>query len=140
MIFSFLNRLQVKKITVATADENGRQAQTVLEGLLADLPELLMACVVELATGKMLASYTSRKEYNPNHISLRYAKVLRTMNEALGKGAWPGGELLDSTLMLDDQLHHLRPLHNGEWYCFLAVRMADANLGIAKEIMRRHAN
>lgn len=139
-MFSFLNRLQVKKITVATADAKGQHAQRILEGLLTDLPDLLMGCVVEVASGKMLASYTSHKDHNPNHISLRYAKTLRTINEALVSGAWPGGALLDSTLMLDDQLHHLRPLHNGEWYCFLAVRMADANLGIAKEIMRRHAN
>jgi hypothetical protein len=139
-MFSFLNRLQVKKITVATADENGQQAQRILEGLLADLPELLMACVVEVASGKMLASYTTHKDYNPNYISLRYAKILRSMSEALASGAWPGGPLLDSTLMLDDQLHHLRPLHNGQWYCMLAVRTADANLGIAKEIMRRHAH
>ena len=137
-MFPFFNRLQVKKITSASGDEAGQQAHRVVEGLLTDLPDLLMACVVEIQSGKILASYTSHPSYNPNHVSLRYAKSFRTIQEALSSGAWVGGPLTDISLMLEDQLHQLYPLHNDQWYCLMAVRMADANLAIAKEVMRRH--
>ncbi|UOQ53927.1 hypothetical protein [Hymenobacter cellulosivorans] len=138
MNIPFFNRLQIKKITVGVADENGRRAQKVLEGLLEDIPELLMSCVVDTNSGKVLAFYTTNSAYNPNQISLRHAKLLRTMEEAVATKVWPGGPLTDVSVILEDQLHHLRPFNEGKWYCFLAVRLADANLGIAKEIMRRH--
>ncbi|TGE21334.1 hypothetical protein E5K00_13675 [Hymenobacter aquaticus] len=138
MNIPFFNRLPLKKVTVGVADENGARAQKVLEGLLADIPDLLMSCVVDSASGKVLAFYTTTNAYNPNQISLRNAKLLKTMQEALVSKAWVGGPLTDVSVILEDQLHHLRPLNDGKWYCFLAVRTADANLGIAKEIMRRH--
>ncbi|TGE27648.1 glycoside hydrolase family protein [Hymenobacter metallicola] len=140
MNIPFFNRLQLKKVTVAVADENGKRAQKMLEGLLADIPDLLMSCVVDTQSGKVLAFYTTSNTYNPNQISLRNAKLLRTMDDALATKAWVGGPLTDASIILEDQLHHLRPINDGKWYCFLAVRMADANLGIAKEIMRRHTS
>jgi hypothetical protein len=138
MKLPFFNRLQLKKITVGTTDDTGAQAQRIVEGLLQDLPDLLMTCVVDSHSGSVLASYTTSNSYNPNQISLRNAKLLRTMDDALTTRAWVGGPLTDVSVMLDEELHHLRPINGGKWYCFLAVRIADANLGIAKEIMRRH--
>ncbi|MDB5269893.1 MAG: hypothetical protein JWP58_2933 [Hymenobacter sp.] len=138
MNLPFFNRLQLKKITVGTDDEMGKRSKEVIEGLLTDLPDLLMACVVNSQSGRVLASYTVNNSYNPNQISLRNAKLLRIMDEALAAKAWAGGPLTDISVMLEDQLHHLRPMNDGKWYCFLAVHTADANLGIAKEIMRRH--
>ena len=116
----------------------GKRSKDVIEGLLQELPDLLMACVVNTQSGRVLASYTVSNAYNPNHISLRNAKLLHTINDALAAKAWAGGPLSDISVMLEDQLHHLRPMNDGKWYCFLAVHTADANLGIAKEIMRRH--
>ena len=138
MNLPFFNRLQLKKVTVGTDDEMGKRSKEVIEGLLTDLPDLLMACVVNIQSGRVLASYTVNNSYNPNQISLRNAKILRIMDDALAAKAWVGGPLTDVSVMLEDQLHHLRPMNDGKWYCFLAVHTADANLGIAKEIMRRH--
>lgn len=134
-MFSFLKRLVLRTIVVAEGADAA--APRVLEGLLHELPELLLACVVEVASGKILASYTTHASYNPNHLSLRYAKLLATMQQAVASGAWPGGPLTDLTLVLDDQLHHLRPLRAGSWYCFVAVQTADANLALTKEVVRR---
>ncbi|WP_201980177.1 hypothetical protein [Hymenobacter rubidus] len=125
-------------MTVATDDEMAKRSKEVIEGLLHDLPDLLMACVVNTQSGRVVASYTVSNSYNPNQISLRNAKLLRIMEDALAAKAWLGGPLTDVSVMLEDQLHHLRPMKEGKWYCFLAVHTADANLGIAKEIMRRH--
>ena len=136
MNFPFFNRLQVKKI-VAASGEAGQRAEAMLAALLRELPELLLAYVADSQSGSLLASYTASAAYNPNQLNLRTTKQLRTMNEALATGAWPGGALTDVSVILDDQLHHLRPVAGGRWHCFVAVRLADANLGIVKEVARR---
>ena len=138
MQFPFLNRPSIRKVTVGTTDEAGRVARTVMEGLLAELPELLLACLVEVPSGRVVASYTTAANLNPNQINLRYAKLLRATDAALATQQIPGGPLMEMTLLLEDQLHIIRPLPNSSWYCFLAVRFADTNLGMATEILRRH--
>ncbi|WBA43957.1 hypothetical protein [Hymenobacter canadensis] len=138
MNLPFFNRLPLKKITVETDDEMAKYSKTIIEGLLQDLPDMLMACVVNRQSGRVVASYTVSTAYNPNQISLRNVKLLRIMDVALAAKAWIGGPLTDISVILEDQLHHMRPMSNGKWYCFLAVHTSDANLGIAKEIMRRH--
>jgi hypothetical protein len=140
MNIPFLNRPSIRKITVGTSNEAGLQARTVLENLLADMPELLLACVVEVHSGRVLASYTTAAILNPNQISLRYAKLLRLTAETLASHKIPGGPLTDFTALLEDQFHTIRPMRQGEWYCFVAIRFADANLGITWDIMRRHTS
>lgn len=136
MNFPFFNRLQVKKV-VATSGEAGQRAETMLAALLRELPDLVLAYVADNQSGAILASYTASAAYNPNQLNLRTTKQLRTMNEALATGAWPGGALTDVSVILEDQLHHLRPVAGGKWHCFVAVRLADANLGIVKDVLRR---
>jgi hypothetical protein len=138
MQLPFLNRPSIRKVTVGTTDEAGRVARKVMEGLLAELPELLLACLVEVPSGRVVSSYTTTTALNPNQISLRYAKLLRATDTALATQQIPGGPLTNMALLLEDQLHIIRPLPNSSWYCFLAVRFADTNLGMATEILRRH--
>lgn len=137
MNFPFFNRLQVKKIVVAKSDATGRQAEGMLAKLLQELPDLLLAYVVDNHSGSILASYTANAAYNPNQLSLRNTKLLRTMNDTLAAKAWLGGPLADVSMFLEDQLHYMRPLAPEQWHCFVAVRLADANLGILKEVVRR---
>ncbi len=130
----FLNRFSLHKLVEA----GGSPARLVLESLLRELPELL-ACVVELASGKVLAYYTTQTGYSPHHVSLRYARLLRSTHHALASQPWMTGPLTDITTVLDEHLHHLRPLHDGQWYCFVAVRTADTNLALLKDAVRRCA-
>lgn len=137
MQFPFLNRLSLRKITVGTANEAGQQARIVLNQLLEELPDLLMSCVVEVPSGRVVASYTTTAALNPNQISLRYAKLLRATDIALAARHIPGGPLTEMALLLDEQLHLIKPVQSGQGYCFLAVRLADTNLAMAAELLRR---
>jgi hypothetical protein len=139
MNFPFFNRLQLKKIVVPTATESGRRAEKMLESIMQELPELLLAYLVDTQSGAILAFYTTSNTYNPNQLSLRNTKLLRSMQEALATKAWVGGPLTDVSITLEDQIHHLRPLAvaEGNWYCFVAARLADANMGMVKEVVRR---
>lgn len=133
-MFAFLKRLPLRTIVAAAGAE---AAQHMLEGIVRELPDVLLACLVEVPSGNILASYTTHSSYNPNHFRLRYAKLLQMTQQTAAANAWWGGPLLDLTVVLEDQLHHLRPLRAGEWYCFVAVRLADANLALTKEVVRR---
>ncbi len=129
----FLNRFSLHKLVEAGSSP----ARLVLEALLRELPELLLACVVEVASGKVLAYYTTQVEYSPHHVSLRYARLLRSTHHTLAHQRWMNGPLADITMVLDEHLHHLRPLHADQWYCFVAVRTADVNLALLKDAVRR---
>lgn len=138
MNIPFFNRPSIRKITVGAASEDSKLARTLIEQLLRDMPELLMTCVVEVNSGRVLASYTTASALNPNQINLRYAKLLRQTTTALQERQIPGEMLTDMTMLLEDQLHMLRPLRQGQWFCFVALRFADTNLGMAWDIVRRH--
>lgn len=136
MIFPFFNRLQVKKVTAASG-EAGRRAEAMLLALLREQPEVLLAYIADSRTGNILASYTATSNYNPNQLNLRTAKLLSSLDATLAAHAWLGGPLLDMSVLLDEQLHYLRPVADGQWHCYVAVRLADANLGILKEVVRQ---
>ncbi len=136
MNFPFFNRLQLKKV-VAASSEAGRRAETMLLALLRDQPEVLLAYIADGSTGNILASYTTNSAYNPNQLNLRTAKMLGHLDDTLAANSWLGGPLLDMSVLLDEQLHYLRPVADGQWHCYVAVRLADANLGILKEVVRR---
>jgi len=139
MNFPFFNRLQLKKIVVTATTQAGQRAEKMLAGIIQELPDLLLTYIVDTRSGAILAFYTVSSTYNPNLLSLRNTKLLRTMQEALATKAWVGGPLTDVSVILEDQLHYLRPLDEpeGTWYCFVATRLADANLGMVKEVTRR---
>ena len=138
MNFPFFNRLVLRKINVESTDGTGEAARLAVEGIARELPDALMAYVAEVSSGRVLASYTSHRSYNPNKVSSRNAKLFMILQEPLATHSWLGGPLLDVSVVTEDQLHHLRPFNNGKWYCFLAVMAADANLGIIKEVTRRY--
>lgn len=137
MKFSFFTRLQPKKIVSGANTDAARRAEQVLAVVLDGLPELLLGYVFDLTHNTLLASYTVSSAYNPHQLTVRNAKLLHTVGQAVASGAWPGGPCTDLTVMLDEQMHYLRPLPEQGWYCFAAVRLADANMGMVKEVLRR---
>lgn len=137
MKFPFFTRLQTKKIVPAASSYDASRAEQMLAAVLAGLPELLLGYVFDMQANTLLASYTVSSDYNPHQLTIRNAKLLHTVQEAVATGAWPGGPCTDLTVMLDEQMHYLRPVPELGWYCFAAVRLADANMGMVKEVLRR---
>lgn len=138
MNFPFFNRLPLKKVVVNTQNEAGTRAKVIIDKILQDIPDILLVCVVDAPSGRVLASYTSSAAYNPNQISLRNGKLLGLITEAQATHSWLGGPLTDISILLEDQFHYIRPLPQSSSYCFLAARMDDVNLAIAKDTVRRH--
>ena len=140
MNFQFFNRPALGKIIGGLSDEAEKPARLAVEGILRDLPDLLLVYVAEVSSGRVLVSCASHRDYNPNKISLRNAKLFAPSEKTLTTHPGLGGPLLDVMVVLDEQLHHLRPFNDGKWYCFVAIPAADANLGVLKEITRRHTS
>lgn len=137
MKLPFFNRLPLKKIVAAPGSAGARQAEKMLADLLAELPETLLAYVSDRPGGTLLASYSTSAAYNPHQLTLRNARLLQTVDEAHAAGAWPGGPCTDLTVVLDREVHYLRPLPARGWYCFVAMGASAANMAMVKEVMRR---
>lgn len=139
MNIPFFNRPTPGKIN-STTDEADKAARLTIEGILRDLPDLIMTYVADIETGRVLASYTSHRQHNPNQVSLRNAKILAQLHKTTSANPWLGGPVLDISDVLNEQLHHIRPFQGGKWYCFVAALVTDVNLGVLKDIVRRHTS
>ena len=138
MDFPFFNRPALKTIVVTGKEAAGEQARQLVAGIVSELPDLLLCYVADLASGGTLAAYTATRAYNPHKLSLRNARVFELLAQPLAAHPWLGGPLQDLVVVLDEQLHYLRPCQGGKWYCFVAMPAADANLGVVKAVVRRY--
>ncbi|MBT9393165.1 hypothetical protein KLP40_08310 [Hymenobacter sp. NST-14] len=144
MQIPFLHHIQsltgppVNKIVgTAPAGPERTAAERVLTRVLSGLPELVAAAVGQVASGQLLASYTTSKDFNPAKIIGFNAEVIRQQRQAMQALRLPPDEELTELLItLSSQLHLLRLLPDGKRFLYVAVDCHDTNLGIAREVMR----
>ncbi|UYZ57987.1 hypothetical protein [Hymenobacter latericus] len=139
MRFPFLHKTVVKKITGDALGIDRYKADAVINALLLDLPELVAAAVVQVPANKTLAAYTSTSQFDPYKISGRNAELVRQMQRMLAAPWLAGQQLADVLVVLDEQLHCLRLAADGQWLCYAAVRSADTNMAVLREVLRRAA-
>ena len=142
MKIPFLKQLQrlagpaTHEVALAVSGPGREPIEHAMRHLLAELPDLLMAAVVEVATGKPLATYTSERGLRPGTVAGFNAEAVRQVQASL-KAMGAHAERLEEMLFtLPSQLHllHLAP---GELvFVYLAVESRDTNLGIARAVMR----
>ncbi|RSK46334.1 hypothetical protein [Hymenobacter perfusus] len=144
MQIPFLSQLQTltgppvnKIVGVASAGPARLAAEQILQHVLHGLPELLAAAVGQIASGQLLASYTTSRDFNPAKIIGFNAEVIRQQRQAMQALHLPPDEQLTELLItLRTQLHLLRLLPDGQRFLYVAVDCRDTNLGIAREVMR----
>ena len=142
MNIPFLKQLQrltgaaANQIVVASTSPEGQSAEQAMQHLLAELPDLLMAAVVEVATGKPLATYTAERTLRPAIVAGFNAEAVRQVRASLAAQGTDSESLEEMLFTLPSQLHLLRLTPSGHLFIYLAVDYRDTNLGIAREIMR----
>ncbi len=122
---------------VAKAEAAATGAESSLQYLLTELPELLMAAVLATGSGQVLACYATQPELWPSAAApfwLAAAQQLQASQAAQAQEAEQVEELLTT---LPTQLHLLRLAPNGQYLLGLAIADADTNLALAREIMRQ---
>jgi len=107
-------------------------AVAALRYLLAELPELLLAAVLDLPTGQLLATYATERHYQPSLIAAPLAAVVRQAQ--LMRQGQADEELDEVLLTLATQLHLVRLRPGGQQALFVAISSHDTNLALARQL------
>jgi len=135
---------QIQRLTGSSTHEvvlesTGPESQCIeqaLRHLLTELPDLLMASVVDVATGKLLASYTVERDLRPRHVAGFNAEAVRQVRASLVAQADDTENVQEMLFTLVSQVHLLRLSPSGRSFIYFAADCRDTNLGIAREVMR----
>lgn len=110
--------------------------EQAMQHLLAELPDLLMAAVVDITTGKPLATYTSDRELRISAVTGFNAEVVRQVRASLVAQNQVQESIEEMLFTLPSQLHLLHLVPTGQRFIYLAVDCRDTNLAIARDVMR----
>jgi len=142
MKIPFLKQLQrltgpaANEVVVAAAGPEGISTEQVIRHLLDELPDLLMAAVVEVATGKPLATYTVDRSLRPAIVAGFNAEAVRQMQAMVASQHLTSERVEEMLFTLHSQLHLLCLAPSGQRFVYLAVDSRDTNLGIARAVIR----
>ncbi|UOR05425.1 hypothetical protein MUN82_21170 [Hymenobacter aerilatus] len=140
MRIPFLQKVAVRKVTSDATGAARERATGILEGILQELPELLLATVVDLSSGRLLAAYTKQAQSDPYKITAYTVATARHLARLPNQPGLTTQELQDLVLVLDEQLAIFRLTADQQLGCLLLVYTHDTNLALAREILRQHAS
>jgi len=142
MKIPFLKQLQrlagpvAHEVELATTGPEGTLIEQAIRHLLSELPDLLMAAVVDVATGKALATYTTDRDLRPGVVAGFNAEAVRQVQASLRAQGTPQEKVAEMLFTLRSQLHLLRLVPSERLFVYLAVDSRDTNLAIAREVVR----
>jgi len=105
-------------------------AEAALRYLLAELPELLLAAVLDLPTSQLLASYAAERGYQPSLLAAPVAAVVQLLQQQSPAPEQP----VEVLLTLASQLHLVRLRPAGRQVLFLAIGSHDTNLALLRQL------
>lgn len=122
---------------VASSDATPTGAEAALHYLLAELPELLMAAVVVMGSGQVLASYTTQPQLWPSAAAPFWTAAVQQLQASQTAQGSESEQLEGILVTLPTQLHLLHLAPTGQYLLCLAIADADTNLALAREILRQ---
>jgi hypothetical protein len=117
---------------VAGPGSSSGPATAALHYLLAELPELLLAAVLDLPSGQLLATYAADRGHQPSLVAAAVATAIR--QAALLRQEQAEEELAELLLTLPSQLHLVRLRPGGQQALYLAIGSHDTNLALARQL------
>lgn len=108
----------------------GTPATAALHYLLAELPELLLAAVLDLPTGQLLATYAAERGYQPSLLATPVAAAVQLLQQHSPAAEQP----VEVLLTLASQLHLVRLRPAGQQVLFLAIGSHDTNLALLRQL------
>jgi hypothetical protein len=112
------------------AGSPGAPATAALHYLLAELPELLLAAVLDLPTGQLVATYAAERSYQPSLLAAPVAAVVKLLQQQSPAPEQPAEVLLT----LASQLHLVRLRPGSAQVLFLAIGSHDTNLALLRQL------
>ncbi|AYA38139.1 hypothetical protein D3Y59_14485 [Hymenobacter oligotrophus] len=110
-------------------------AAAVVQRLCEALPELLAAAVIELQTGRLLASHSQQRGLTLGRAAQHHAAIVRQKQQAVAALRLEGEQIADILISTREQLHLLRLLPGGQRLLYLAVSAHDTNLAVARSVL-----
>lgn len=127
----------IRQVVAGAGHHLADGATAALQHLLTELPDLLLAAVLEVATGQPLATYAAERDYQPSLLATPTAAAVRQL-QASQAAQGPAAEALQEVVLtLPSQLHLLRLRPGGQQFLYLAVDTRDTNLAIARQLMQQ---
>jgi len=120
-----------RQVVAGPGSSNG-PATAALHYLLAELPELLLAAVLDLPSGQLLATYAADRAHQPSLVATAVATAIR--QAALLRQEQDEEELAELLLTLPSQLHLVRLRPGGQQALYLAIGSHDTNLALARQL------
>lgn len=120
---------------VASASAANSPATAALHYLLNELPELLLAAVLDLPTGQLLATYAAERHYQPSLVTQSVTAVVQQARQ-LSQGQ-ADTELEEVLLTLSGQLHLLRLRPGNQQVLIMAISWHDTNLALARQLAQQ---
>ena len=108
----------------------GTPATAALHYLVTELPELLLAAVLDLPTGQLLATYAAERGYQPSLLATPVAAVVQLLQQQSPAPEQP----VEVLLTLASQLHLVRLRPAGRQVLFLAIGSHDTNLALLRQL------
>ncbi|QKG58036.1 hypothetical protein GKZ68_16260 [Hymenobacter sp. BRD128] len=125
----------VRQVVGAPGSISNSPAEAALHYLLAELPELLLAAVLDLPTGQLRATYAADRAYQPSLLAASVAAVVQQA-QLLGQGQ-AGEEPAEVLLTLASQLYLVRLRPGGQQVLYLAVGSHDTNLALLRQLAQQ---
>lgn len=116
------------------------QAEELVRSVVAELPDFITVAVVDSATGQILAGQWAGQSGGAVEVAAANAEIVRQTRQALNALQLAPVEQLEGILIsLRRQLHLLQVLPQHDWLLYLAIRIQDTNLALARTVLRQHA-
>jgi len=111
-----------------------------ITAVMQEIPDLLAISVFELKSGELMATHHVGGKTNPAKAGPYNAEVIRQKQQALQALGLATENIEDILVTLSSQWHVLRLLPGGRHFAHLMVSMHDANLALAREVLRMQAS
>lgn len=131
-----LGRRPLFKI-VANPEALAGGTEVALQHLLAELPELLMAAVIALGSGQVLASYTTQPQLWPSAAAPFWTAAVQQLQSSQAAQSPAPAQLEEILITMPAQLHLLYLAPSQHYLLCLVIGAADTNLALAREVMRQ---
>jgi len=114
-------------------------ASAVVQGIKSDLPSLMAVAVVDVKSGKTLASHSNSISINPEVAATYNAEVIRQKQKALTALKLDEEQIDEILISLQKQVHLIKLTDAGHTFVYLVVQSSEISLAMAREVVRNQA-
>ena len=107
------------------------------EDIKSNLPGYIAVTVTEVSSGVCYVSNSVKKDFDPEIASAFNLEVVKAKYKAI-KALGLEASIQDIIITLDSQIHIIDVSENAEYFIYLAVDSAQANLGMTRALLKKY--